>query len=465
MRLPAWTTAFVALITAAVVFLIGQAVIQPNRPLILTAKFDSTTITPNADGDNDVTAFRYELSRNADVTLSLRGADGTVYVFRDHEPRVAQPYSVLFSGVVNGYTRPDEKILGTVERRLLANGDYTWTLTAENPNETQTIEGTLTIAEANAPLPIISTFTSSTSVFSPNQDGVSDRVEINVYLEHPADLRVFLVGPNNEEYPITARKEGRLPGEAGRQIFDYEGGIDLKAEPPPDGTYTIVAIAQDEEGQRIQRETQLTIVDGGKPLAEIAAQGVGVDVVFDVQPYDEKYFTDKDTKGELISPPNDPGDRATQSITMQLGDMLVFMLTVENYSEVPIRTTGPMPGTVYEQTQVAAALGEFVSPGAWRVGIQCETSTEPFPYRWAVGSADTLINIENPDTGEIFTYLPAGASSVVWGAVHMTKIEQLQNPQNCWAGLIQEDVEVSLRNSVVGQRDIMLVDPEAEANE
>lgn len=465
MRLPAWITALVAIITATVVFLIGQAVIQPNRPLILLAKFDTTTITPNADGENDVTAFRYELSRNADVTLALRSADGTEYIFRDHQPRVAQPYSVLFSGVVNGYTLPDENILGTVERRLLTNGDYTWTLTAQNTNETQTVEGTLTIAEANTPLPSITTFTISPSIFSPNQDGVADRVEIGVYLEQPADLRVFLIGENNREYPINARKEGRLPGDAGRQMFDYEGGIDLKAEPPPDGTYTLVAIAQDDEGQRLRREAQLTIIDGGKPLAEIAAQSVGVDVIFDVQSYDETYFTDDESKGELVVPPSDPEAKGDQSITMQVGDLLVFMLTVENYSDVPIRTTGPMPGTVYEQTQMAASLGEFESPGAWRVGIQCDTSTQPFPYRWAVGTPESLIEIENPETGEIFTYLPAGARSVVWGAVHMTELVERQNPQNCWAGLIQEQVEISLRNSVVGQRDIRLVDPEAESNE
>jgi hypothetical protein len=99
------------------------------------------------------------------------------------------------------------------------------------------------------------------------------------------------------------------------------------------------------------------------------------------------------------------------------------------------------------------------------VGLQCETSSEPFPYRWAVGSADTLFEVEDPSTGEIFTYLPAKTRSVVWGAVRLTEIEQRQNPQNCWAGLIQEDVEISLRNSVVGQRDIRLIDPEAETNE
>jgi len=463
MRFPAWITALTALITAAVVIVIAQAVLQPNRPLILAAKFDSPTITPNADGVDDVTSFRYELSRNADITLSLRGADNSEYVFRDKQPRVAQAYAVLFSGVVDGYTRPDEAIEGIVERRLLANGEYHWTLTAQNAAEAQTMDGTITIADANSHLPVISTFTIGPSIFSPNQDGVADRVDIEVYLEQPADLRVFLVGAQGQEYPISARKEGRQPGEAGRQMFDYEGGIDLNAEPPPDGTYKVVAVAQDAEGQRVRRETDLTIVDGGKPLAEISAQSVGVDVLFQPQPYDDKYFADAKTRGALVDQITDPAARSNVSIVMPVGDMLVFMLTIENYSNVPIRTTGPTPGTVYQQNQVAASLGAFESPGAWRVGIQCDTSTEPFPYRWAVGSPDVLIEKTNPGTGEVFSYLPAGARALVWGAVRMTDIQERQNPQNCWAGLIQEQVEVSLRNSVVGQREIRLVDATAES--
>ena len=49
---------------------------------------------------------------------------------------------------------------------------------------------------------------------------------------------------------------------------------------------------------------------------------------------------------------------------------------------------------------------------------------------------------------------------VVWGAIRMTEIEAL-NPQNCWAGLIHEFVEVSIRNTNVGSREVLLVDPVA----
>jgi hypothetical protein len=57
--------------------------------------------------------------------------------------------------------------------------------------------------------------------------------------------------------------------------------------------------------------------------------------------------------------------------------------------------------------------------------------------------------------------VPPNSRVVVWGAIRFTEIERRQNPQRCWAGLIQEDVEVSLRNSYVGPREIELVDPNA----
>ena len=67
--------------------------------------------------------------------------------------------------------------------------------------------------------------------------------------------------------------------------------------------------------------------------------------------------------------------------------------------------------------------------------------------------------------GDLYYYVPAKTRVIVWGAVRFTEIEQRQNPQNCWAGLIQEEVEVSLRNSYVGAREIELVDPSANKGE
>ena len=147
---------------------------------------------------------------------------------------------------------------------------------------------------------------------------------------------------------------------------------------------------------------------------------------------------------------------------MPVGDLLVFRLTVENYSPAPIRTTGPAPGTVYQQDQVAASVDAYESSGAWRVGIQCETSSQPYPWRWAIGNEDTLQQ-ETAANGDVFYYLLPGERSVVWGAIRMTDLIEAQNPQYCWAGLIHEDVEITLQNSNVGPREIELVTTEGDS--
>ena len=449
-----------AVVGFAIALIIGRLVLAPPLPLIMEAGFDRDVISPNADGVDDLAVFEYRLARPAMVDIALREAGRTFY-FRQKQPRGDGEYTVLFSGVVDGYLLNGEQVPGQLERRLIPNGAYTWRLSARTESgEEMSANGVLRIEDGDSPLPIMSSFTVSPPVFSPNQDGIADRVNINVYLEKDVtSLDVFLLGARDARIPISARVEERLYGQAGRHRYDYEGGIDLGADPPPDGSYRVVALAQDAVGQRIRQEAGLTIETGGKPYAEIVLQAIGVDVAWDVQPYDQAFFTSREQTGTLLPLPDDVESFAySQQITASLGDMLVFRLTIENYGDVPIRTTGPAPGTVYQQGQQAATLGWFDESGAWRVGIQCATSMTSYPYRWAIGSADALTAVYDETTGNTYRYLPAGASTVVWGAIHLTEIEA-RNPQNCWAGLIHEDVAISLRNNHVGMRSILMVDP------
>ena len=182
-----------------------------------------------------------------------------------------------------------------------------------------------------------------------------------------------------------------------------------------------------------------------------------------MQPFDERFAASAGLPGDLLPIPDDPAAYASsQQITVPLGDMLVFRLTVENYGDVPIRTSGPPPGTVYRQEQLSGSLDYFDESGAWRVGIQCQTSTTSFPWRWAVAPDDALETVFDAASGNTYRYLPAGQRAVVWGGIQLTEIEA-RNPQNCWAGLIHEDVAISLRNNHVGMRGIMILDPAAEA--
>ncbi|PJF28134.1 MAG: hypothetical protein CUN53_01440 [Phototrophicales bacterium] len=435
----------------------GLMVFAPQQVMITHASFDPAVISPNADSEDDVTIFTYTLTRGAIIDIVLESDTNEVFFFRRGERRAAGNYTVAFSGVVDGYVREGEEIGGEVIRRLIPDGVYTWRITAVDlAGVSETLSGTLIVENGDAPLPEISELTVFPSVFTPNQDGISDRTAINVYLEKPAMLTVRLERDGIEPIILSQRVQDRRTGDAGRYLFDYDGGVDLGAEPPPDGEYRVVADAQDAVGQRVLRTALLIIQDGGKPLAEIVAQPTGATVVFEAQPYQEVYETARGVKGERIAPPEDPRGLSMNAITLPVGDMLVFKLTVENYSSVPIRTTGPAPGTVYQWDQRASTLGWFDESGAWRVGIDCTTAASDYPWRWALGDETTLQSGVDPFTGETFLYLPAGERAVVWGAVRMTEIEA-RNPQNCWAGLIHEDVEVSLRNNNVGARQIELV--------
>lgn len=467
MRFPIGLTVITAALTAAVVLVAGTLLINPNRPLLPNGQFSLETISPNADGVDDITEINYEVTRNAFVSLTFtNNADGSQFVFRDRERRAADEYRVLFSGVVGGYTLPGEEVVGDVLRRLIPDGEYTWVLQAEaqDDGEVAEITGTLVVEDADSPLPQMTSFEVGPDVFTPNQDGVTDRTMINVYLTKEAFLTVYLLGENGERVYVARREEGREPGEPGRHSFDYEGGVDIGADPPADGTYEVIAEARDEEGQITQRTAMLTLVNGGKPRAEIVGQPTGVDVVFDVYSYADSHYSDIDTLGELVTKPDTPESLSNMAITMPMGDLLVFKLTVYNYGAAPIRTTGPWPGTVYQQTQVAASLGQYDQSGAWRVGIQCETSAESYPWRWAIGTPDDLYSESDLRNDNVYYYLAPGERAEVWGAIRMTELIETRNPQACWAGLIHEDVEISLQNSNVGRREVELADLTSSAD-
>ena len=460
-RLPTLLAAAAGILLALA---LGWLLLSPPLPLIAAARFDRESISPNADGQDDVAIFEYRLSRPATISLSLAAEDGRIFHFRERQARGEGDYAVQFSGVVDGYLNEGESVAGAIERRLIPNGEYQWRLEATTDSETASAAGSLLVEDGDTPLPTMSEFAIAPDSFTPNQDGVNDRVSINVYLDKDvARLDVFLLGPDAARIPISARVEERQYGEGGRHRYDYEGGIDLGVDPPPDGTYTVVALAQDKVGQRIRRQGQLAIELGGKPYAEIAPQRPGVDVAFAVQPFDARYAASAHLPGDLLPMPDDPAAYAgSQQLTVPLGDMLVFRLTVENYGDVPIRTSGPPPGTVYRQQQLAGSLDYFDESGAWRVGIQCQTSTTSFPWRWAIAPDEALTEVLDPSSGNTFRYLPAGQRAVVWGGIQLTEAEA-RNPQNCWAGLIHEDVAISLRNNHVGMRSIMILDPAAEA--
>lgn len=423
-----WLVAVVSAVVVILAVAAGWFIFQGSRQLLENVAFSKTVITPNADGVDDAATISYEITRNAEVSIFFEDETGERFDFRQDEARGVGEYSVNFSGVVKGYHLPGEEIGGEIVARLLQNGNYTWTILAvAEDGETQTATGNLTINEADTVLPEIRNFTMDKNSFSPNQDGIDDRVQIQFFLpKEVAHTRVYLIGLEGQELPV-AELELEIPAnEPGRHYFDYEGGVDNNATPPPDGTYPVVAVVEDAEGQRIRAESELTIEFGGIPRAEI------------------------------ISPPT--GDTVRFSATaVALCDTITVEMTIENYGLAPIRTTGPAPGTVYDSDWNYNTLGWFTESGAWRAAIGYENEITNYPYRWAVGTTDELQKI-----GDHY-YLMPGQRVVVTGSIRVVGPFGERNPQPIWAGLIHEDVEISAVNNRVDPHAI-LVDIPDEAN-
>jgi hypothetical protein len=361
-----------------------------SRPLLYDVKVTPEVISPNADGRDDVTRIEYKLRRSADLSIYFLDAEGEKHYFRENKRRSSGKYSVYFGGVVEG--------------RMLPDGTYTWGLEATDLNDhTQKIEGPFTIVDADTMMPELRNFSVYPQVFTPNQDGIDDRVAITFYLNKEVrELRVYLLDDEGNKYPVAEKEGAAKPRMPGVHTYDYEGGVDLGATPPSDGTYTVVAEAEDPVGNKVRETSTLTIEHGGVPRADI------------VNAFVEFY-------PEVVP----------------LGGTLTFTATVENFGSVPVRTTGPPPDTTYTTSENFNSLGWYEEPGAWRFGIDFEGNStgRPYPYRFALGS-DAELTVINGEK-----YLMPGQRATIVG--HLQIIDKPPRiAPHYWAGLIHEDVRI-----------------------
>lgn len=433
MRLERAVTIRFAFLSLVVILIVAFIASQPRGHIITDARFGSTSISPNADNQNDATTVSYRLRRESTLSIYLEDEAGERYYFRRDESRAPGEYEVLFSGIVDPYQREGEQVKGTVIQRLVPNGSYTWVIEAtDRAGAVDRATGTLEVVDADAELPDIWEFSVGPDVFTPNQDGLFDRVEINVYLPKEAELFVYLIDVEGKRIFVPEFEGGRDEGEPGRHSFEYDGGIENGSDPPPNGTYQVLVEAHDSEGQQVQATGSLTIENGGVPLAEIMAQPVGDTVRFSAE-------------------------------TVLVGDVLTFEVTVWNYGDAPIRTTGPEPGYLYDQDDVFGDTGFFEESGAWRIGIHCDTCLTEYPWRWALGTKETLTPIET--NGVTHYYLMPGEQVVVAGAIRLHNIVPSRNPQRFWAGLIHEDVGISALNNFVDPHYIEIVATEERSSD
>jgi len=382
--------------------------------LLANVNANPAAITPNADGLADVTRFSYRLSRSANLSIYLLDGEGQRHYFRDSRRRSAGDYRVDFGGVIEGAMLPD--------------GDYTWVVEAvDEAGLISQEQGRLTIRDADTSKPGLQGFSVFPQIFTPNRDGIADRVDINYYLTKQAEVSIYLIGPDGAtRYPIAEVERDIEPGQPGFHTYDYEGGVDLGAEPPPDGLYTVYAEAEDRVGNRTLVTSTLTIAEGGVPRADIVAASV-----------------------DFYNP-------ATGDKVVPLGQTLAFTLTVENFGSVPIRTAGPGSGEHYRSDENFNAKHAPESSGAWRVGIDYEGNPSyAYPYRWAVGSLERLEKRVINGNPEYF--LMPGQRAVVTGSITIVDVPISNSDRvTFWAGLIHEDVQIDVFNDHVDPQPIVI---------
>ncbi|MDT8304489.1 MAG: hypothetical protein RRC07_01025 [Anaerolineae bacterium] len=414
----------IAVVVVAGLLAIGWRLIRGDDSLLRRVAVAETLISPNADGDKDITEISYTLSRNATVSIYVEDDAGDRYYFRQEQPRGAGDYSVYFSGVVDGYQLPGEDYAGQILARLLQDGAYTWVVEAVDENgHVENDSGSLTIVEADAALPEIRDFTLSRRTFTPNQDGISDRVQMEFFLPKEVEtIRVFLLLPDGTELPVPEQPTEVPPGAEGRHVYDWSGGVDESVSPPDDGTYPVIAYAADAEGQKYRVEEELTIELGGVPYANIISPVTGDTLAFN-------------------------------TTSMTLCDTIYFTVTVENYGDAPIRSVGPWVDAVYDSDWNYNTMGWPTEAGAWRVGIGYENALSDYPFRWGLGSPETLTEIDGQ------YYLMPGERAVVRGGIRVVDVFGVRNPQPVWAGLIHEDVDIAEVNQHVDTQQIRVEIP------
>jgi len=351
------------------------------------------TISPNADGVSDIAEIHYTLTRQSTISIYVVDAAGQRHTLRYDQRRSRGDRTAYFGGVIADRLLPD----GVYTIRLEAADDRGRTATAEVP---------LTI-ENGDPVPLeIQGLSIWPESFTPNRDGIDDRVTIGYNLnKQAARVEVYLLDAAGTKYPVPEDKIREM-GAPGTHEHDYDAGIDLGATPPPDGNYTVIVEAEDAVGNHTTVSGPLTISGGGVPQVEIV------------------------NRAAVFEP-----------LVVPLGSVLTFTCTVKNIGSVPVRTSGPEPGTTYTTSENFNTLGQYEQPGVFRVGLDYEgnSSGRTYPFRWQLGMDSELTTVQTSSGPQ--KYLMPGQIVTVTG--HLQIIDKpFSTEPHYWIGLLHESVAV-----------------------
>jgi len=373
-------------------FLFAAAVAGCASPALLrSVSVRPEVISPNADGVDDVAEIKYELTAQSTLDVYLLDSAGQRHDLRVDKRRSKGERTMYFGGVIGD--------------RLLPDGEYVIVFEATDTRGRQArVEKRITIQGGEREYLEIRGLSVYPNSFTPNRDGITDRVKISYVLNKEATrVEVYILGADGTRYPV-AEDKIREMGSEGAHEHDYDAGIDLGATPPPDGDYTVVVEAEDAVGNKAKVTAGLTIQGGGVPRVEI------VNAAAEFAP--------------LVVP---------------LHETLTFTCTVRNFGTVPVRTKGPEPGTTYSTSQNFNTLEEYEEPGIFRVGLDFEgnSSGRTYPFRWQLGT-DSELTVINTNIGPQ-TYLMPGQTVTVVGHLTIDDEPVVVSPY-FWLGLIHEQV-------------------------
>ena len=168
-------------------------------PLLRDVTVAPDQISPNADGDTDVTEIHYNLNGSAYISIFFEDEEGDRFYFRKDRRRSPGSYRVQWGGVM------DEPEVVTVEggtneilSRVLADGQYRWFVQATDDNaNTETVDGTISLENGDTEVPRLESFAVMPTVFRPNLDGLRDDwVSISYNLSKEVhNIQVYLLDP------------------------------------------------------------------------------------------------------------------------------------------------------------------------------------------------------------------------------------------------------------------------------